>query len=61
MPSVTEGVRIKAVLKERYVSLNWVVMKGSGGNYKGYPGLADVEVSVNGSPVSNYTKVKKAI
>ena len=59
MPSVTEGVRIKAVLKERYVSLNWVVMKGSGGNYKGYPGLADVEVSVNGSPVSNYTKVKK--
>ena len=59
MPSVTEGVRIKAVLKERYVSLNWVVMKGSGGNYKGYPGLADVKVSVNGSPVSNYTKVKK--
>ena len=59
MPSVTEGVRIKAVLKERYVSLDWVVMKGSGGNYKGYPGLADVKVSVNGSPVSNYTKVKK--
>ena len=59
MPSVTEGVRIKAVLKERYVSLDWVVMKGSGGNYKGYPGLADVEVSVNGAPVSNYTKVKK--
>lgn len=59
MPSVTEGVRIKAVLKERYVSLNWVVMKGSGGNYKGYPGLADVEVSVNGAPVSNHTKVRK--
>ena len=59
MPSVTEGVRIKAVLKERYVTLNWEVMKGGGSNYKGYPGLADVEVSVNGSPVSNYTKVKK--
>ena len=59
MPSVTEGVRIKAVLKERYVSLDWVVMKGSGGNYKGYPGLADVEVSVNGAPVSNHTKVRK--
>ena len=59
MPSVTEGVRIKAVLKERYVSLDWAVMKGSGSNYKGYPGLANVEVSVNGAPVSNHTKVRK--
>ena len=59
MPSVTEGVRIKAVLKERYVTLSWEVMKGGGSGYQGASDLANVEVSVNGSSVSNYTKVKK--
>ena len=59
MPSVTEGVRIKAVLKERYITLSWEVMKGSGSGYQGASDLANVEVSVNGSSVSNYTKVKK--
>ena len=59
MPSVTEGVRIKAVLKERYVTLSWEVMKGGGRGYQGASDLANVEVSVNGSSVSNYTKVKK--
>ena len=59
MPSVTEGVRIKAILKERYVTLSWEVMKGGGSGYQGASDLANVEVSVNGSSVSNYTKVKK--
>ena len=59
MPSVTEGVRIKAVLKERYVTLSWEVMKGGGSGYQGASDLANVEISVNGSSVSNYTKVKK--
>ena len=59
MPSVMEGVRIKAVLKERYVTLSWEVMKGGGSGYQGASDLANVEVSVNGSSVSNYTKVKK--
>ena len=59
MPSVTEGVRIKAILKERYVTLSWEVMKGGGSGYQGASDLANVEISVNGSSVSNYTKVKK--
>ena len=59
MPSVTEGVRIKAVLKKRYVTLSWEVMKGGGSGYQGASDLANVEISVNGSSVSNYTKVKK--
>ena len=59
MPSVTEGVRIKAVLKERYVSLDWTVMKGNGSNYQSASDLATVEISVNGSLVSKGAKVKK--
>ena len=59
MPSVTEGVHVKAVLKERYVSLDWTVMKGNGSNYQGASDLATVEISVNGSLVSKGAKVKK--